>query len=290
MAETVNDLREILVKSGQYSQDDLKGKSKPELKEMVDVVRASGKILDSAEAVLNDVNQLGLFETNQVIDSSPPQPEKVPEVKLPEKPPILPTDPLWSDYVMGFFTPAELDNNNPRTDALRRVAELLLGPFNILSEVIQWPELANRATVMVKLEFLRDKTTGTSRIVSGAADVSSVNTDSKFAVHPVATAETRAEGRALRKALRLTKVLAAEETYGADKDEPSGNDNRIETGMTNSLKMMCNKMGIDESKLSGYMFKASQLVDLTAQQGREMGFLLGDFRSGKSVIPEDVKL
>ena len=51
---------------------------------------------------------------------------------------------------------------------------------------------------------------GELRTFAEVADVWHGNTDDLFCAHPVATACTRAEGRALRKALKL-RVLAAEE-------------------------------------------------------------------------------
>ena len=59
-----------------------------------------------------------------------------------------------------------------------------------------------------------------------AADCSSNNCDARFAVFATAVAETRAEGRVLRKALRLRKVIAAEEAVAVP-HEDSLSDGRI---------------------------------------------------------------
>lgn len=124
--------------------------------------------------------------------------------------------PEWHDYVMTFFAPHELvddgDKKCPTTAGLRRVAELLLGPIvdsrpEYISPVKE--ESLGRATVsyVVKFGSFLD---GPARVFGDVADVWNGNTDDLFAVHAPATAATRAEGRALRKALKLRGIAAEE--------------------------------------------------------------------------------
>ena len=51
---------------------------------------------------------------------------------------------------------------------------------------------------------------------AGAADVNEQNVEAKFAAYPTSVAESRAEARALRKALNITDMLAAEEVGSAE--------------------------------------------------------------------------
>ncbi len=51
---------------------------------------------------------------------------------------------------------------------------------------------------------------------AGAADVNENNVDPKFSAYPTSVAESRAEARALRKALNITDMLAAEEVGSAE--------------------------------------------------------------------------
>ena len=125
----------------------------------------------------------------------------------------LPTDPKWNDYVLSLFEENELFDKMPLTNGLRRVAELLMGRivFSGPSQVFP-PQSGNeigRSTVVWKIQFEDGST------FCDVADSWEGNTDDMFCVYSTATAATRAEGRALRKALRL-RVVAAEEVTKKD--------------------------------------------------------------------------
>jgi hypothetical protein len=121
-----------------------------------------------------------------------------------------PTDPGWNDYVMGMFTDVELHDGRPTCFGLRRVAELVLGPILCSRPTQVFPpstdDKIGRSTVVWEVTFKN----GTS--FSDVADCWEGNTDDAFCVFSTATAATRAEGRALRKALRLRTVAAEEVT------------------------------------------------------------------------------
>ena len=123
----------------------------------------------------------------------------------------------WDSYVMSQFQNNELIDGNPICAGLRRVTELVLGDIVSSGPVQVFP--ANdengpgRATVVFKVVI--ECFDGKIREYSEVADVWHGNTDDLFCAPPVATASTRAEGRALRKALKL-RVLAAEELARKD--------------------------------------------------------------------------
>lgn len=264
MALKVGELRAFLSDNG-YSGEELANMSKTQLKDAYEKVNDAVKALD------------GVTETSDNVG------EAVKETGAPDM-----GDPEWTDYVLGLFVEKELDNGSPKVDALRRVAYKLLGPFNSRTNVVQAPDLDGRATVVVTLEF-----SGASfqypTIVDGAADVSTVNTQREFAVHAVATAETRAEGRALRKALKLTKVLAAEELQNADADEANGSDGRIPTSMISSLKMMCANQNVDLERLAEVKFGVMSPEDLTLAQGRQLSTTLFKYKKLEEEIPDEIK-
>lgn len=139
---------------------------------------------------------------------------ETPETKI-----ITINDIDWTDHVLSLLSDDEKISGNPTTDGLRRIFEVALDctVISAQSSVVQSPTVDNerRATVVHSLTYvlndpeLDDQTK--TRSVSGAADVYWGNCDKIYRNHPVAVAETRAEGRALRRALRLRKVVAAEE-------------------------------------------------------------------------------
>ena len=124
----------------------------------------------------------------------------------------------WHDYVMSHFKSNELIDGNPTCAGLRRVAEILLGEIMFSGPTQIFPATdANgpgRATVVFTVEF-NWMNSGMSKSFAEVADVWHGNTDDLFCAHPAATASTRAEGRALRKALKV-RVLAAEELAKKD--------------------------------------------------------------------------
>jgi LysM repeat protein len=168
------------------------------------------------------------------------------------------TDLAWTDYVLGLLSDDEKIKGNPTTDGLRRVFEIALDCTVIHSDskVIQSPSPDNgmRATVTHSLTFvLNDRSLPPETLIrssSGAADVYWGNCDKIYRNHPVAVAETRAEGRALRRALRLRKVVAAEELAEELEDHPDGNSvNKITNNQINFIEVLSQRLNIDVKKL-----------------------------------------
>lgn len=132
---------------------------------------------------------------------------------------VSPNDLEWTDHVLSLLSDDEKIAGNPTTDGLRRIFEIALNCTVIKAEssVVQAPSMENerRATVVHSLTYVLNNRSETQqnymRTASGAADVYWGNCDKIYRNHPVAVAETRAEGRALRRALKLRKVVAAEE-------------------------------------------------------------------------------
>ena len=84
----------------------------------------------------------------------------------------------------------------------------------------------------------------------GAADVYWGNCDKVYRNHPVAVAETRAEGRALRRGLKLRKVVAAEELAKDIEDHPDHDTiNKITNNQINFMDVLAQRTNINIHKL-----------------------------------------
>lgn len=166
----------------------------------------------------------------------------------------------WNDYVLDLLSEDEKIDGNPTTDGLRRIFEIALNCTVIesTSSVVQSPDPNNekRATVVHTIGYVlnsegSDKgNLNIKKIVSGAADVYWGNCDKIYRNHPVAVAETRAEGRALRRGLKLRKVVAAEELAKNIEDDPTGDSvNRISEQQINFMDVMSKRSNINIKEL-----------------------------------------
>lgn len=161
----------------------------------------------------------------------------------------------WNDYVLGLLSEDEKISGNPTTDGLRRIFEIAMNCdiVDSISDVVQSPTIDNekRATVVHTISYIthNDKEK-CPRTVSGAADVYWGNCDKVFRNHPVAVAETRAEGRALRRGLRLRKVVTADEIATEIEDNPDGNNiSKVSNNQLNFMDVLARRLDIDMEKL-----------------------------------------
>lgn len=165
----------------------------------------------------------------------------------------------WNDYVLGLLSDEEKIDGNPTVDGLRRIFEIALDCDVVESTtvVVQAPDPNNekRATVTHTIAYLL-KNVGSEdlslkyRSVTGAADVYWGNCDKIYRNHPVAVAETRAEGRALRRALRLRKVVAAEElASNIDDDISHESVGKISSNQINFIDTIAKRLNINVTKL-----------------------------------------
>lgn len=173
---------------------------------------------------------------------------------------IDPNSLEWNDYVLGLLSEDEKIDGNPTTDGLRRIFEIALNCTVVqsVSSVVQAPDPNNekRATVVHTIGYILNSegsdrdTLNNQKIVSGAADVYWGNCDKIYRNHPVAVAETRAEGRALRRGLKLRKVVAAEEVASVIEDNPDGdNANKISDQQINFIDVLSKRSNINTAEL-----------------------------------------
>ena len=213
------------------------------------------------------------------------------------------TDPGWNDYVMSHFEPHELVDGNPICAGLRRVAEKLLGTIVESGPDQVFPATEGdgpgRATVVFKVVFSW-MDTGMMKVFKEVADVWHGNTDDLFCAHPVATASTRAEGRALRKALKV-KCLAAEElakkdivsivrqTVSADKGTDGGwnEEDSISLPQTNFIDAKCKQLDINVMNfVNAGSEHYSSIAEVSKQTAGKMLSTLNEYQTKNKSIPE----
>ena len=162
----------------------------------------------------------------------------------------------WSEYVMRQFEDDELINEAPKCDGCRRVVELLIGPIVTcgLSHVTA-PSTLNNGTatigVRVNVKVTNESHPLCGTLISGEdiADVNKANCDAPYHKHASATAATRAEGRVLRKLLRLNNIQTAEELSqradDVDADLDWQVDEPISDAQISAIDMVCKRLDVD---------------------------------------------
>lgn len=204
----------------------------------------------------------------------------------------------WTDYVLSLLSEDEKIKGNPTTDGLRRIFEVALNctVIGADSEVVQAPAPDNekRATVTHRLAYiLNDESIPEqfkNRSVSGAADVYWGNCDKVYRNHPVAVAETRAEGRALRRALRLRKVVAAEELANEIDDHPDANSvDKITNNQINFIDVIAQRLNINVIKLlEENNLEHNNIYALHHDKAVDIIRLLSKYQTNISDIPENI--
>lgn len=194
---SVTELREMLVKSGKFTQDEadnIKGKSK--------LVEAVLGLEDTTEPVFEMPTELPVVKT----DGSSADP--------------TPLDVGWNEFVMGQFAKDELYNGNPKLNGLRRLTQKLVGKIvssgPVTLNAAQDIDHPGRASVIYRVEIIDFY--GNNLFFSAVGGSYLGNTNDEYGVYPECMAENRAEARALRRALQLSNVSADEVTDKNTKD------------------------------------------------------------------------
>lgn len=205
----------------------------------------------------------------------------------------------WHDYAMTLFDESELIDGHPLVAGLRRVSELVLGRivFSGPTQVfpVQRDDHHGRATVVFTVTFEN----GSS--YSEVADAWEGNTDDMFCAYAVAIASTRAEARALRKALKIKSVAAEELTKKdtakivreisnskATSDGDFDNQSRMSDAQLNFIDVKCKQLNIDGTKLLKDEFSSSLDKKITKKIASDIIDKLNDYQRDKSTIPESL--
>lgn len=208
-------------------------------------------------------------------------------------------DPRWNAYVMQQFTNDELDQQgNPKVAGLRRVARKLLGPIlESCSEVVQAPNFVNaegtrlRPTVVqhtIKILWQKDYEKAFEATFTEAADVQLGNCEEEYLRFPVATCSTRAEARALRKALQLAKV-SAEETTLVPVEEAAVNGMATPTQIT-FLDVLCKRNDINVMKYVNMgKTQYKKIANVPFEVAEKMAKHLSTLQNDPGKVTEEIK-
>jgi len=204
----------------------------------------------------------------------------------------------WHDYAMKLFHESEMIDGHPLVAGLRRVAEVVLGPivFSGPTQVfpVQREDHHGRATVVFTVEFANGMR------YAEVADSWEGNTDDMFCAFAVAIASTRAEARALRKALKI-KGVAAEELTKKDtakivreisttKSASEGeydDQSRMSDAQYNFIDVKCKQLNVNGKKLFTE-FKVDSGRKVSKKVASDIIDRLNDYQRDKSSIPEDL--
>jgi hypothetical protein len=209
------------------------------------------------------------------------------------------TSPEWHNQVMALFKEDELVDGMPKVAGLRRVSELLYGcpTFSGPTEVFPStdPNGPGRATVVFCVQFEH-------ATYQDVADSWIGNTDDAFAVYGVAMASTRAEARALRKALGLHGAAFEEitskdtasivrETTSKAMSQKSVTGETLEGTASSAQIALINKLCERANVSLEVMLKdiGTSVRFLNKQNASETIDLLNSYINGSIEIPEHIK-
>ena len=199
---------------------------------------------------------------------------------------IKPTDPKWVDHVLDNLADHELSDGNPTTDGLRRVTEKLYGQIiKSDTEILEIPKAAYTGKVTAKHTLVIERHDGRLIEISACVDVIGQSLPAPFNRHLVATACTKAEGKALRRALKI-RVQTAEELT-SEPDEEFNTDEPINDQQIVAIKTLCKRNDVDLIKfVKSNSDDPKTIRDIKNLEGRLMiNKLSGYQREG---TPEDL--
>lgn len=282
---TVKEIKEKLVGDFGYKTEDLSNIKKAELTSILtEELRATTAEMNFGEG--QDSGDFSLVEDEvesmeDVIEAIPPS------ISSPE----------WSDYVISKFEYDEMVDGNPTVDGLRRVTEVVLGEIiSTDTDIVQVPTKENEGRATAVCSVVVQTHFGTIRKSSGSGDAWHKNTDMPYSKFPVAMAETRAEGRALRRILQLRKVVAAEELSDG-LDDSIDYEKNISDNQVNFIEVMCRPDGrgldiniaklineTDESRA-----KKASIRELSHSEATKFIKVLSSYQNNADDIPVDIR-
>lgn len=201
----------------------------------------------------------------------------------------------WNDYVLGMLDESEQIDGYPKVVGLARLVNIL-GDVVVsrANQVIVTHGEMRSVTVNYELhiEWKLNTPVGYGnlnftpqvRVFGGVADCNE-NLDNTYMRHAAATAETKAFGRALRKALGITTIAAEEMLSGASEEMPKAKASApISTPLQSVIKAKVAALGLTLDKVLNDWEDGggvSTLEDLTMEDGRELFAFINTYQQNK---------
>ena len=196
-------------------------------------------------------------------------------------------DPEWSEYLLDQLSDSELINGAPTVDGLRRITEKCFGEIvESKSDIVETPTSQNNQRCTIRHTLTINKYgSGQSISVDGCVDVLYHKTPYPFKDHLVATADTRAEGKALRRALKI-RVVTAEELQNEDEAETLSADELINDQQVLALNQLCKRLDISVVPFVTAEYKVKTINELRNLEGRLLISKLSDLQRTPKDIPK----
>lgn len=198
--------------------------------------------------------------------------------------------PEWSDFVLSQFEDDELTGGKPNIKGLRRVTESLLGPIVDSGPIQNIPGSDNALTVLYVVTIQFPEGSRTFRSVADAGPYN--NSKYPFSTYHACMAETRAEARALKRALQL-KVTAAEEIDGAapnptdERPFVRNEDEAIQGTQMKMIELRANQLNIDINEFLKEN-KHTSINEISREEARSLIQLINSYQQDSSKIPTSI--
>lgn len=216
--------------------------------------------------------------------------DEIETVQLDETVPDV-VDEGWYDFLIDNLYDNELVDGNPTTDGLRRLTEKYFGEIiNSDSQLVDVEHDGNglRCTMKHTLTIRKYRGSGVPINISALVDVDYRGVPHPFNKHVVATADTRAEGKALRRALKLRVVTAEEAQTQVGEEDVFTSQDHINDQQIMAINAVCRKHNLNVEKVTKSVYNSVKSIKtLTNLEGQALMDKITSYQREKS-IPEEL--
>ena len=206
----------------------------------------------------------------------------------------------WHDFIISQLRPDEMTSDGlPLVHGLRRVAEEFLGEIIANHPVRTYQGVDGYACeweliIVWKLnlpEYIDITRYLPTRKFGAAVDANLDATPDPYRQHLLATADTKAEAKALRRALNL-RCYAAEEIDRTEEIDKINLEEQARPEQINLIRVICKRVGIDIQKLLLNNNLNKDLNDLTRGEAANLNQILHSYTSNlsgeKKEVPKEI--